>query len=76
MRMLRKAEIQEFVEKYRPYLYVEQYHASKPTRYLKIKVDTPDGSKTLGRVPKNIFTWYDLEFHSTMFINVSQYTFK
>lgn len=70
-RILTKEQITNYKEKYDGSLYIEIYHASKPTNYLK--VHTTGGGMTLGRVSARIFTWFKTEWMKEQppYINVS-----
>lgn len=74
-KIIYKAAITNYIEKYEGSLYIETYHASKSTHYLK--VNTINGPQTLGRVSKAIFTWFNLEQteEQPAFINVSWFKF-
>lgn len=57
-RILSKAEIQEYIEKEAKNLIVEIWHQSRPEYYLKrLGGRRPE---TIARVPKNIFSWFNL----------------
>lgn len=70
-KILTKESIENFIKKYEGSLYIEIYHASKPTNYLKVY--TTGGGMTLGRVSARIFTWFTTEWMKEQppYINVS-----
>lgn len=76
MAVLTKESIEKFVKEYEGSLYIETYHQSRSTHWLKLH--TTGGGRTLGKVPKNIFKWFDLEMMNQQppYINVSWRKFK
>lgn len=80
MKLLKKAKIKEYIEKYSGSLMVEVFLGSKPSRYLKVLTKDKNSALTfvsLGRVPKNIFTWHELTEMDAQpsYINVTRYKF-
>lgn len=61
-KMLKKAQIEKYVEQLQSYLFVEVWLESKP--YLLLKLNREKRAQTLGRVPKNILTWFVLKYSS------------
>jgi len=75
-KILNKKAIDDYVAMYKDSLRVETTRQSKPGYHLEIK--THEGFKILGRVPKNIFKWYDLVLMDKQsgFINIIWHKFK
>jgi hypothetical protein len=74
--MLKKLQVQKFVDEYKGSLYVEKFLQSKPYQYLKVL--TTKGPVNLGAVPKSIYRWFELEPMTQQpgYINVIWFKFK
>lgn len=74
--MLKMAEINDLILKYRKSLRIEVWKASKPKFFLEIR--QPSGMKTLGRIPKSVFKRPDVMPMDAQpgFINVAWYKFS
>lgn len=76
MKLMKKSEIKEVVDKHWTSLYVENFLGSKHRHYLKAK--TEKGVIDIGRVPYSIYRWFNLipMDQQPGYINVSWFKFQ
>lgn len=77
MKCMKKSEIQTILDNLgekRKALLVVRWTEHNGRVYLK--ANSQNGLRTIGRLPKSVFNWFDLEVYDAPYMNQIRYQFK